>query len=101
MIHPQEFSRRRIARGAVVVVLAASCLASAGGCGDNAKPFTPYVPPPFAAPAVDEVYLQEFNHTSNEVEAGIGALVGVVLPPATHAGFDRPTQVTPRGPTPT
>jgi hypothetical protein len=77
--------------------LVAAVLLTLAGCGDNTKPFTPYVPPPFATPAVDEPYLQEYNHTSNEVEAGIGALVAVVLPPASHAGFDQPTQVTPRG----
>jgi hypothetical protein len=77
-------------------MLFAAALAFAS-CGDDAKPFTPYMPPPFATPLVDEPYLQELNHTSNEVEAGIGALVAVVLPPAPYAGFDQPTQVTPRG----
>jgi hypothetical protein len=67
-------------------------------CGSSTPPpFEPYQPPPFVAPAVDEPFLQETNHTTNEVEAGIGALLGVVLPPAAHAAFDRPTQVTPRG----
>jgi hypothetical protein len=80
-----------------VVVLAAAAILTLAACGGGDKPFTPYQPPPLAAPAVDEPFLQEFNHTSNEVEAGIGALVGVVLPPALFEGFDQPTQVTPRG----
>lgn len=57
----------------------------------------PFVTPPFAAPVVDSPYLQEFNHTSNEVEPGIGPLVAVLLPPSTLPTYEAPTQVTPRG----
>ncbi|MBW2704328.1 MAG: hypothetical protein JRF33_26215, partial [Deltaproteobacteria bacterium] len=60
----------------------------------------PFQPPPIAAPLRDAPYLQEFNHTSNEVEAGIGPLVSVRLtpPPLAELGFfDALLQVTPRG----
>jgi hypothetical protein len=58
----------------------------------------PYAPPPFANPLVDRPFVQEINHTWNEVEPGIGALIAVLLPPAGLAGtYDTPTQVTPRG----
>ena len=97
MIPTHGLCRHWVAQSAGTTLVAALSVVLGSGCGDNAKPFTPYVPPPLAAPAVDEAYVQEFNHTSNEVEAGIGALVGVVLPPAAYAGFDRPTQVTARG----
>jgi hypothetical protein len=88
----------RLARGPAARLVGLALLAALGSsCGGGDQPFTPYAPPPLASPAVDEPYLQEFNHTTNEVEAGIGPLVAVVLPPALHAGFDQPTQVTPRG----
>jgi hypothetical protein len=64
---------------------------------EDVPPFEPFTPPPLAEPAVDRAYVQELNHTSNEVEPGIGPLVAVLMPPEDHEGFDRPTQVTPRG----
>jgi hypothetical protein len=58
----------------------------------------PYAPPPFANPLVDRPFVQEINHTWNQVEPGIGALIAVLLPPTGLAGaYDTPTQVTPRG----
>ncbi|MCB9521240.1 MAG: hypothetical protein H6698_01605 [Myxococcales bacterium] len=51
----------------------------------------PNEPPPFAAPVVDEPYLQEYNHTTPEVVAGIGELVAVV-----EARDGDALQVTPR-----
>ena len=59
--------------------------------------FKPYEPAKPTSPLTDRVFIQEINHTSNEVEAGIGTLVSVVMPPASYTGFDRPTQITPRG----
>jgi len=61
------------------------------------KAFEPYMPPPAENPYVDSIYLQEFNHTSNEVEPGIGELTAVLLPPSGLTGFETPTQITPRG----
>ncbi len=69
-----------------------------GGCSQpTGGGFEPYMPPPADNPYVDSVYLQEFNHTSNELEPGIGSLISVLLPPAGLTGFETPTQVTPRG----
>ena len=66
--------------------------------GDNdAVSFVPRDPPPFANPLADEPYLQEFNHTSNEVEAGLETLISVLFVPSSFTGFDEPTQVVPRG----
>ncbi len=65
--------------------------------GDEPNPLVPRDPPAFANPLMDEPYLQEFNHTSNEVEAGLENLVSVLLPPADFTTFDEPTQITPRG----
>ncbi|HUU04144.1 MAG TPA: hypothetical protein VM425_22090 [Myxococcota bacterium] len=59
--------------------------------------FKPFTPPETDHPVIDRPYLQEFNHTANEVEPGIGALVSVLIPPAGLSGFETPTQVTPRG----
>jgi len=68
------------------------------GCSETSDGgFEPYMPPPAESPYVDVPYLQEFNHTSNEVEPGIGALVSVLIPPAGLTGFETPTQTTPRG----
>jgi hypothetical protein len=73
-------------------------VATLGGCSEPSDGgFEPYMPPPTEHPYVDAVYLQEFNHTTNEMEPGIGALVSVLLPPDGLAGFETPTQVTPRG----
>ncbi|HOU55239.1 MAG TPA: hypothetical protein PLQ97_15055 [Myxococcota bacterium] len=56
----------------------------------------PWWPPPPARPAVDEPYVQEFNHTSNEADPDLAPLVSVVLRPG---GFSGPEAlpVTPRG----
>jgi hypothetical protein len=75
----------------------AALAALAAACGGGDAGFQPYVPPPLAAPARDLPFLQEENHTTNEVEAGVGPLVGVVVPPPGAAALDQPTQVTPRG----
>ncbi|HOX47171.1 MAG TPA: hypothetical protein PK668_26490 [Myxococcota bacterium] len=69
---------------------------SAAGCGTEAG-FAPFSPPVPAQPYVDRPFLQEENHTTNELEPGIGALVAVALPPPEASGFEVPTQVTPRG----
>ncbi len=90
------------------------CLVGLGACGSGPPPALPSEPAgarafaaaralgapvalPSVAPYVDAPYLQEINHTWNEVEPGFGPLVGVVLPPAGLIGLDTPTQVTPRG----
>ncbi|RJO71299.1 MAG: hypothetical protein C4523_04630 [Myxococcales bacterium] len=57
----------------------------------------PNEPPPIEDPYIDRPYLQEYNHTTNEVEAGIGPLADVALPPESCDSFDRPTQIAPRG----
>jgi hypothetical protein len=57
----------------------------------------PFVPTPPAEPWRDAPFRQETNHTTNTVEPGLGPLVAVVWPPAAWDGWDRPTQVTPRG----
>ena len=57
----------------------------------------PYVPPVMENPMVDTIYLQEYNHTTNEIEPGVGELVAVVLPPAAFTDLDSPLWVTPRG----
>ena len=58
--------------------------------------FDPFMPPVTHSPYVDHPYLQEFNHTSNELEPGIGPLVSVLIPPAL-SDLENPTQITPRG----
>lgn len=66
---------------------------------DDAPLDVPFVPEPVAKPYVDTPYLQELNHTSNEVEPGIGALVAVVARPAALdacGSTDQVFQVTPR-----
>jgi len=64
---------------------------------EEGQAWIPYWPPALAEPYVDEPFLQEDNHTTNEVEPGIGALVDVVRPPGAYDALDDPTQVTPRG----
>jgi hypothetical protein len=71
--------------------------ASGGAGGEAATLPIPFEPAKPKRPAIDAPYLQETNHTSNEVEAGIGPLVAVVIPPAGIAGLDAVTQVTARG----
>ncbi len=69
--------------------------ADAGPDGDD---FDPYMPPPAENPYVDEIFLQEYNHTTPELEPGVGSLVWVGVPPAAlQAAYETPTQVTPRG----
>ena len=91
----------RTARIVWIIAMAAAVSGAACGTDDAAntppEAFVPYMPPAMENPAVDTAYVQEYNHTSNEVEAGIGPLVAVLLPPATYTTFDMPTQVTPRG----
>lgn len=79
---------------ALPLFLAIAGCSSASGANDG---FEPFIPPATDHPAVDGYYLQEFNHTTNELEPGIGALVSVLIPPAGLSGFETPTQVTPRG----
>jgi len=38
----------------------------------------PWMPPAYPDPVKDEPFLQEYNHTSNQVEPGIGPLVAVL-----------------------
>ncbi len=79
---------------------ALALLLAVAGCspaGSSSSGFEPFMPPESDHPAVDRSYLQEFNHTSNELEPGIGALVSVLIPPADLSGFETPTQLTPRG----
>ncbi|MCB9789279.1 MAG: hypothetical protein H6744_21595 [Deltaproteobacteria bacterium] len=68
----------------------------AGGDEGASGPELPWTPPPPEYAVVDEPYLQEFNHTTNEVDPAIGALVSVVLPAPERSDLERPTQVTPR-----
>ena len=89
----------------VTLVAAFGLLPCACSSSDDAKPAPPTTKPlagPYEPPAVDDPYvdvpfLQEVNHTTPEVEPGIGPLAAVVFPPASYTTFDRPTQVTPRG----
>ena len=57
----------------------------------------PFVPPLPEEPWVDTPFVQETNHTTPEVEPGVGPLVAVLWPPAAWDGWDRPTQVALRG----
>lgn len=57
----------------------------------------PYQPPECETPFVDRPFLQEYNHTSNEVEADIGELIDVIIVPESYGDFDLPTQIVPRG----
>jgi hypothetical protein len=68
-----------------------------GSGGEAARLPLPFMPEKPANPYVDTPYLQEINHSSNEVEPGLEALVAVLLPPPGLPGLDLPTQVTPRG----
>ncbi len=72
------------------------------GCGASGGPdepglpgARPFEPTPFDAPYVDVAYLQEQNHTSNEVDPAIGGLVSVLSAPASF-GAASPLQVTAR-----
>jgi len=80
------------------LVLLTTLLGVLTGCSEPSDGgFEPFMPPPAENPYVDVPFLQEFNHSSNELEPGIGALVSVLLPPDGLTGFETPTQVTPRG----
>ena len=57
----------------------------------------PFIPDAVAEPIVDEPFLQEWNHTTPEVDPRIGPLVDVVLPPSGYEAWTSPIQVTPRG----
>ena len=59
----------------------------------------PVEPPTLAAELVltDSPYVQEFNHTWNEMEPEVGELVALVKPPSTFESFDAPTLVAPDG----
>lgn len=65
--------------------------------GSDAGAFEPYAPPVPDNPYVDRVYLQEFNHTSNELEPGVGPLIAALVPPAGQPGFETPSLIGPRG----
>jgi len=87
------------ARDADAEDLSAEALAEVDDATSDAPLDVPFVPTPVATPYVDRPYLQERNHTSNEVEPGIGALVAVVVRPATLdacGSTDAVFQVTPR-----
>ncbi|MEZ4268654.1 MAG: hypothetical protein R3F39_20035 [Myxococcota bacterium] len=62
----------------------------------EAGPSLPWTPLPDGPAVVDEPFLQEYNHTTNEVDPAIGPIVSVFLPPASRPDLERPTQVTPR-----
>lgn len=57
----------------------------------------PFLTPPIEKLFIDVEYVQEFNHTTNELEAGIGELVSVLIPPTGLGGYEEPTQITARG----
>jgi hypothetical protein len=59
----------------------------------------PVEPPalPLALVLDDPPFQQEFNHTWNEMEPGVGELVAVVVPPAGYEYWERPTLVSPDG----
>jgi hypothetical protein len=59
--------------------------------------FIPHEPPAHDNPYVDQPFIQEFNHTINEVEPGIGELIAVLLPPSGSSDLETPIQLTPRG----
>ena len=68
-----------------------------GEAGPRPPRMVPLATPGYASPLVDSPFLQEVNHTVNEVEPGIGPLVAVALAPAGLDGFDAVTQFTARG----
>lgn len=70
---------------------------SLDGSGDVGPIDVPFAPTPVATPAVDTPFLQEFNHTTPEVDPRIGPLVDVVLAPTSHGDWPAAIQVTPRG----
>ncbi len=79
-------------------MIAVALLAGCGGDGSSepgAPGAKPFEPEPIAEPYVDLAYLQERNHTTNEVDPAVGALVSVVLTPSGF-GDPSPLQVTPR-----
>lgn len=69
---------------------------TAAGADTEAGPSLPWTPAPSGPAVVDEPYLQEYNHTTNEVDPAVGPVVSVFLPPKARADLERPTQVTPR-----
>lgn len=56
----------------------------------------PFVPPPHPSPLPDEPFLQEYNHTTNEVPPELAVMNGVVFSKGL-AGLDDFTPLTPRG----
>jgi hypothetical protein len=73
--------------------------ADASDATDDTPLQVPFTPQPVPTPYVDTPFVQEFNHTSNEVEPGIGPLVAVVARPAGQdvcGSTDGVFQVTPR-----
>ncbi len=63
----------------------------------EAEGFSPFVPPQTANPYTDAPFLQEFNHTTNEVEEAIGGIVAVFAPTKSLSDDGRPLQITSRG----
>ncbi|MBI4957161.1 MAG: hypothetical protein HY908_34425 [Myxococcales bacterium] len=105
MIKLARFMLPRVALRLAAPALALGALAACGGGDETAPlpaatipwPYAPYEPPPVATPLADTVFVQEQNHTSNELEPGVGALVAVLVPPGSATGLELPVQVTPRG----
>lgn len=63
---------------------------------DDSPPSASVLPPAYPYPYVDVPFVQEFNHTTPEVDPAIGEIVAVILPPESFANLERPTQVTRR-----
>jgi hypothetical protein len=67
------------------------------GPGDPGTLEIPYFPPKPATPAKDEPYIQDFNHTTNEVDPQLKPLVAVMARTAGLPAGEGPLQVTTRG----
>lgn len=91
----RRFERSLATLSPLAIVLAVASCRDDGATQRANRPFDPVEPPPCADPFVDSSYAQEVNHTTNELEPGIGELVSVLIPEL--ASFENPTQVTPRG----
>ncbi len=92
---------RSISRdGLTCFVAIALGLVGCGGDSGTSEPglpgAKPFEPAPIAEPYVDAAYLQEQNHTTNEVDPLLASLVAVLVPPPAFAEWGTPLQVTPR-----
>ncbi len=64
---------------------------------DQGRLEIPFFPAKPSSPVRDQVYAQEVNHTSNEVDPALVPLVAVMMRPTAFGSVDEPLQVTPRG----